>query len=386
LSNIRAIHLGLGWINDKAGGLERYQHGLCSALARQGTSVEAWVQSSHSSFNHLDYPIISYSAAVERRSRRLECLRALARRSLPCHDTVFVSHHASVSDCIRPYLSDMPHVVHFHGPWAEEAKIEGAPFWRSWVQQRTERKVYTSADHVITLSEAFRKTAIERYYVSPERVTAIPVGINTDDFDPKVSRKDARERLGWHNGRPILLSVRRLIRRVGIHQLIDAVRIIRKRHAEVLVLIAGTGPLRDELKGMIRQFELSDNVQLLGFIPDAQLPLAYAAADYTVVPTQYLEGFGMVLLESLAGGTLPLVTPVGGLPEVCTELAPASIFDDPSSHAIADRVIQYLNGEIRCPSSEECRVFVRKKFGWKQIANRVRQVYEKSFEAKQGRR
>lgn len=376
MKGINCIHLGLGWIGDNGGGLERYQHGLCNQLARDGVKVEAWVQSSQVSEFEACYPVFAYASPSDRRSRRLHQLRALTHRRLPHHDAVFVSHHASVSDCILKYLDGIPHVVHFHGPWAEEAKVEGRPFWRTWYQNRSESRVYRSARQIITLSEAFRKIVIERYSVEPERVTVIPGGIDSAAFDPGVSRDVARQRLGWPTDRPIILSVRRLIRRVGLDKLIEAVRIIRHRHRDVLLLVAGMGPMSGELAKMITDNDLEGNVKLLGYVPEADLPLAYASADLTVVPTQSLEGFGMVLLESLCGGTLPLVTPIGGLPEVCYQLAPESIFEDRTSEAMADRVSRYLSAELKPPAPDECRRFVRATYDWTIIAKRAAEIYQ----------
>jgi glycosyltransferase involved in cell wall biosynthesis len=303
-------------------------------------------------------------------------LRALARSRLPRQDAVFISHHASVSDSVLEFLGGIPHIVHFHGPWAEEAKVEGKPFWRTWYQHRSERRVYRSASQIITLSEAFRKIVIETYCVEPERVTVVPGGIDSAAFDPGVSREEARKHLGWPTDRPIILSVRRLIRRVGLDCLLDAVRIICRRHRDVLVMIAGRGPMNGELAKMISEYGLADNVKLLGYVPDIDLPFAYAAADLTVVPTQSLEGFGMVLLESLFGGTLPLVTPVGGLPEVCYRWAPESIFQDRTSAAMADRISRYLSGELKPPAPDECRRFVRATYDWQIIAKRVSERYQ----------
>ena len=42
---------------------------------------------------------------------------------------------------------------------------------------------------------------------------------------------------------------------------------------------------------------------MLGFVPDEDLPLAYRAANFSIVPTVALEGFGLITIESLAAGT-----------------------------------------------------------------------------------
>ena len=65
---------------------------------------------------------------------------------------------------------------------------------------------------------------------------------------------------------------------------------------------------------------LQDHVRLLGHVPEADLPLAYRAADLTVMPTASLEGFGLSVIESLAAGTPVLATPVGGMLDILPPL------------------------------------------------------------------
>ena len=164
-----------------------------------------------------------------------------------------------------------------------------------------ERRVYGRADRIVTLSEAFATEACERYGVSRDKVRVVPGGVDAHPFLAAPARAAARERLGWPVERPIFLSVRRLTRRMGLENLIAAFQIVRGAHPNALLLIGGTGHLATVLHRQIEERGLQDSVRLLGFVPDADLPLAYAAADVTVVPTLALEGFGLVTLESLAG-------------------------------------------------------------------------------------
>jgi glycogen synthase len=106
---------------------------------------------------------------------------------------------------------------------------------------------------------------------------------------------------------------------------VAAMALVRKRMPEALLLVAGEGPLTGVLRGQVQSLELTNNVQLLGFVRDQDLPTAYRAADLTIVPSMALEGFGLTVAESLAAGTPALVTPVGGLPEVVRDLSPGLV-------------------------------------------------------------
>ncbi len=375
------LHLGLGWIGDRGGGLERYQDGVCRAHAAMGNSVEAWVQSRTPIVQDFGYQVQAYASPVEPRSVKLKKLRALAVDRFNRNNFVFISHHASVCSSLVRKLSGRPHVVHFHGPWADESSVEGAPYWKTWLQRREERKVYRSADRIITLSQAFKDLVIERYGVEPSRVRVVPGGIDTSKADPGLSRREARERLGWPTDRPIILSVRRLVRRVGIDVLIEAGREIVRHHPDLLILIGGTGPLSAEFASRIDELGLSQHVRLLGFIPDNQLPMAYAAADYSIVPTQALEGFGLVTIESMAAGTPAIVTPIGSLPEITQPFCPNLILPGREAIDLARGLRPILNGVINVPDSDVCRKYVRSTYDWNVVSPMVMNVYRDAIDS-----
>ena len=67
------------------------------------------------------------------------------------------------------------------------------------------------------------------------------------------------------------------------------------------IVIGGSGPERIEIEARIRRDGL-DRVHVVGFIPDADLPDYFRAADVFVLPTRTAEGFGLVLMEAAASG------------------------------------------------------------------------------------
>jgi glycosyltransferase involved in cell wall biosynthesis len=120
-------------------------------------------------------------------------------------------------------------------------------------------------------------------------------------------------------------------------------------------------------------------VKLAGFVPDANLPLAYRAADLSVVPSVALEGFGLVVLESLASGTPVLVTPVGGLPEVVNGLSKDLILDGSSANHLAQGLAARLSALDKLPSDAACQAYAKGNFDWPVIAKRVIDAYKNAF-------
>ena len=312
--------------------------------------------------------------------RRVMAMRSAVKREMKTGEfSVIASHFALYALPVLDVLKRVPHVVHFHGPWAGESAAEGSGRLSVAAKRFVEKRVYATAGRAIVLSNAFKRILVDDYGVDEQKVVVIPGGI---DVPTKTmpDRRESRERLGWPTDRPIVFCVRRLARRMGIDVLIDAISIVKRSHPDVLVMIAGKGQQQSELQSKIDAASLADHVRLLGFVPDDELPIAYAAADLSVVPSQSLEGFGLVTIESLVQGTPVLVTPVGGLPEVVEGLDPLLILESSRSDAIAGGISNVLSNLSSLPTREACRAYAVEHFAWPTIAGRVARVYEQAIE------
>jgi glycogen(starch) synthase len=264
-------------------------------------------------------------------------------------------------------------IVHFHGAWALEGAYEGAGKVSVAVKHALERVVYSRGSRFIVLSEASGAILEHEYGVPHEAVRVIPGGVEMHKFRDTLSRSEAREVLGWPADRPTIVTVRRLARTKGLGNLIDAIDAVRRAVPDVLLMIAGTGPLEHELAEQVRDLGLARWVRFIGHV-GADLPTVYRAADISVVPSLALEGFGLVVIESLACGTPALVTPVTGLPEVVADLDPALVFPSVDKTDIARGLIDALTGRVPLPSSANCVVHAE-RFDWPVIAQRIAAVY-----------
>jgi glycosyltransferase involved in cell wall biosynthesis len=274
-------------------------------------------------------------------------------------------------DLLRPY----PLVVHFHGPWSWETRLEGAGELKRRAGYAVERAVYRRAARLITLSRAFAGVLSSSYGIAEDRIRVIPGGVDTQRFAVSQSQRQARAQFSLPNDRPVIVAVRRLARRMGLEELLAAIALVRSRAPDVLLAIAGAGPLSEPLRARVAELGLQANVRLLGFVSDETLPLLYRAATLSVVPTTALEGFGLVVVESLATGTPVLVTPIGGLPEVVSRLSPQLVLPGTGPAVLADSLLGALMGRLPLPSAEECQSYVRDRFDWAVIAAQVRAVY-----------
>jgi glycogen synthase len=378
---MRIFEIGMHWFPEGGGGADRYFYGLVSDLVRDDPSVRAFVfgEGKSGDASSQVHFLGSREQSLPQRFRMLRkgVKEEISRGSGP---VLIASHFALYGFPLLDVLWRRPHVVHFHGPWAFEAAAEGESSRAVSFKQAIERVTYATARRFIVLSEAFRDVLVRRYRVREDRVDIVPGGVQADVFNTGLSRSEARERLGWPKDRLILLTVRRLARRMGLENFIEAVDQLRSREPAILAVLAGTGPLSRELATLVEQKNLQEHVKLAGFVPDADLPLAYRAADLSVVPSIALEGFGLIVLESLAAGTPVIVTPVGGLPEVVCGLSKDLILEGSSPAQIAEGLAARLGARNKLPSDAACQSYAKDNFDWPVIAKKVKGVYERCLQ------
>jgi glycosyltransferase involved in cell wall biosynthesis len=288
---------------------------------------------------------------------------------------ILASHFALYSFFLPDDLNGARRVVHFHGPWADEAAASGAGAAAVFCKRAIERSVYSRADHFITLSGAFRTLLVENFGVVPERISVVPGAVDVEKFRPVENRDALRRRLGWPLDRRMIFCVRRLVARMGIAELIEAFAGIAASHADTDLFIGGCGEMESGLRDQVRKLGLERRINFCGFIPDGDLPGYYAASDFSIVPSQKLEGFGLVALEALACGVPVLVTPVGGLPEAVAGLSGSLVLEGTAPAAIASGLVRALEQPASLPSASECRSFTMTNYSLPVIARRVADVY-----------
>jgi glycosyltransferase involved in cell wall biosynthesis len=387
----RLIEIGMHG-DASSGGVDRYFWGLHNAIRNREAGVAAtayhFEKGEYTSQENNDrVPLGSPNLPLRCRLKALRAgvLRELrARKPAGPHghsrgrllhpDTIFASHFALHALPLLPELSRAAHVVHFHGPWAQESNVEGQAWAQVTAKKAVEKLVYRNARAFITLSEAFRQLLIDAYKISPHKVHVIPGGVDLERFCPG-NQSAARAVLGWPQERPLLVCVRRLTPRMGLERLILAFSRIAARHPQAELIIGGKGPLLPRLESSIASLGLQNRVRLAGYISEEHLPVVYRAATATIMPSERLEGFGLTTIESLACGTPVLVTPVGGLPEVIRPLAPSCVFSGTGEEAIAHGLDALLRGKYPLPSPEACRRYTLQRFSWDRIAGQVLDVY-----------
>lgn len=242
------------------------------------------------------------------------------------------------------------------------------------VMRRMERRLLDAADSRHTLSAFVAGELAAEHPSRGHRFHVIPHWV-APECRRRLTREEARERLGWRLDCRTLFTVRQLRPRYGIGDAIAAVAPVASRGG-CIFQIAGAGPLEAALRATIRKHGVEEQVRLLGRISDDDLHLAYQAADLFLLPTRALEGFGLIILEALAYGLPVLGTRVGAIPEVLGGILPEFLVLPGDVEGLRRKVEDFLDGRLRPPPAEVLSDEVHRLYGEGTIGDRYERFYE----------
>lgn len=175
---------------------------------------------------------------------------------------------------------------------------------------------------ILTISESTRQDVIQLLGVRPEKVAVTYCGCDSI-FEP-IEDLRIIQRFKSARGLPerFILYIGTLEPRKNVERLVEAYATARRLHQipHKLVLGGARGWLYDRIFTRISQLGIQDQVIFADYIPYAELPLWYNAADIFIYPSLY-EGFGLPPLEAMACGTPVITSSVSSLPEVVGEAA-----------------------------------------------------------------
>ena len=248
------------------------------------------------------------------------------------------------------------------------------------VRKFIERKVLNKSDQIIVLSRFTKEKLQHVYKTSAEKITIIPGGVDLKRFYPAADRTKIKQRLNIPQEKMILFTVRNLVPRMGLENLIYAVKEVVKTVPDIYLVLGGDGPLKDNIISLAKELGIGDHVTFAGFIPEVELPDYYRMADIFILPTLELEGFGLVTLEALASGVPVLGTPVGGTAEILSRLDSKYLFKDTRPESMAELIIKTCqefkdNPELWQDVSYQCRLFVEKHYSWEQNAKSLENLF-----------
>jgi glycosyltransferase involved in cell wall biosynthesis len=245
---------------------------------------------------------------------------------------------------------------------------------------RLERDAAASAARIVVMSHYSRAILVQGQPTAAPRASIVWGGVDTAEFSPSSDRRALRSKLGISAGQTVLITVRRLVSRMGIDVLLAAVSQLRKDDPSIRLVILGDGELRPSLEAKRDALQLASHVDFMGRVSESDLKSWYQAADLFILPTVAYEGFGMVTAEALASGTPVVGTRVGATSELLEPLDPGLLATAPSASGLVtaiNGVLERIGPELRA----ECRTYAAQHLSWGSALDRWEAALRHATEA-----
>jgi glycosyltransferase involved in cell wall biosynthesis len=284
-------------------------------------------------------------------------------------------------------LAKIPSLYVFHSPSHEEyALSHQAENWLTNLPHiaarlMIERFCLRRCAKTMVLSRYMKEKAQDIHGIPPHQAVVNPGGVDLNHFRPPQDREATKDRLGFSKDKLHLLTVRNLEPRMGLDNLLKCIHILKKNRHGLHLTIVGDGIERHNLENLIERYGLCHEVTMAGFVPQEDLPEYYGAADFFILPTRRLEGFGLVTPESLACGTPVLGTSVGGTKEILSNFDSRFLFADTSPEAMAAG-IQWAVRSLFTPKGDyddlrrRCREYATKHYSWERHTDQLRSILD----------
>lgn len=205
------------------------------------------------------------------------------------------------------------------------------------------------ADAIVTVSEWARSRIIELLDIPETRVRVVYLGIS-DAFQPgRVERSQQF----------VLYPARRWPHK-NHERLIEAMRLVRRSHPALRLVLTGGGQPLAEVPDWVEQF---------GEVPVHELASLYRRAACLAYPSLY-EGFGLPVVEAMASGCPVVVSTAGSLPEIS---GGAAVSCDPyDAMSIARSIEEAIAGRPRLVPRGLARA---RSFEWRRCAEQHVEAY-----------
>ena len=232
---------------------------------------------------------------------------------------------------------------------------------------------------LIAVSDFTRRQIVELMGYPEKRIRTVPLGVDERFFAEPAKEELARLRAQFKlPEKPIILHVGSCVARKNIGALFGVLSRLREQGSDAHLLQVG-GIFTTAQKDEIRRLDLASRITQVEYVPDEELPLIYRLADLLLFPSSY-EGFGLPVLEAMAGG-IPIVgARAASIPELAGE---AALLVDPNDWDGFTRAVLRILSDKSLSSDLIARGRERAaNFNWSSTASGIVSVYDDLLSSK----
>jgi glycosyltransferase involved in cell wall biosynthesis len=200
-----------------------------------------------------------------------------------------------------------------------------------------------NAKIIISVSEFTKQEMVEFYKADAGKIKVVKNGFNNQLYRPINDQEKIKQVLSKYDiTAPYIFYAGRLEKKKNTAKLVEAYAIMRQKFGNIkhkLVLVGKAGLGFDEVKYVINEFDIEDDVIITGWVPEEDMPYIYNGASLFVFPSFY-EGFGIPLLEAMASGVPIAASNTASIPEIAKNSA--LLFDPEDKDDMAGKMAKIL--------------------------------------------
>lgn len=229
------------------------------------------------------------------------------------------------------------------------------------------------SDEIIAVSTAVKRNMIENG-VSGDKISVIYGGITPIIELDSEGKSLARKKWGIGPEDIAVGIVARLAEVKGHKYFIDAAEIISRDNDNVKFIIAGIGPMEQELRSLVRRRGLTDKVIFTGFAENVYE--IFNIIDINVI-SSLSEALCLSLIEGMYIGKPSVATNTGGIPEVVEDGYNGFIVPVGNSSALAEGILKLIKDpELRNTMGDRGRKKAVRDFSADVMAKDIQKLYE----------
>lgn len=351
--NIAQIHWGFPPI---IGGVETHLTILLPELVKEGHRIGLLTGSAKGEKKESNYK------GVEIYRSPLFDLNWLVKKDLEGLEKEISKAYNDFFDKIKPGIIHVHNMHYFSEPHTkilEKISLQrGVPLiltahnaWDDTLFLKLTRDIKWS--HVIAVSHYIKRELVGAG-IDEGKVTVVHHGVDTKIYHPKVKSTNILKKHPKLKNRKMVFHPARMGLAKGCDTGIKAIRLVKERFPDVLLVMTGSGNIIDwELSqkkelayfaDLIKTFDLQDNVYINVYSNKEMIEL-FSLAHVCIYPSTASEPFGLTMLEAGSSGKPMIVTDMGGMPEIITNDVNGYVVKVRDFEALASRIELLLSAE-----------------------------------------
>ncbi|MBC9783240.1 DUF1957 domain-containing protein [Heliobacterium chlorum] len=241
-----------------------------------------------------------------------------------------------------------------------------------------ETDLSNAADALIACSNYMAKEITTIFSTPWAEIAVLPNGVDPANLMAKPGKGYGMEKF-CGPGDETIFYVGRLVPEKGVQWLVEAMPNILSQRPQARLIIAGKGPMMEELKEKALALAVEHRVSFAGFVDDDSRNRLISSAQIAVFPSLY-EPFGIVALEAMAANTPVIVSDTGGLGEIIRTGENGIKVPPGDVQKLAEAVIAMLQDrEGANKMAEAARQDVDQIYSWDVIAEETIKTYQRAI-------